>query len=185
VLKILRYLGMAGFAALAGCAGIYYSPSSGPVGEAHQPRLEAVWAAEAVGYGNIWRVYIRASDPDGDLDKVWVTFARFGGTYPGTFVPLTQPLREANGYVQFWAWPKGGLKLGELPIYASAMVRVEDRAGNQSHAIAIPFVLMHHSGPDGAAPPAGFSRDTKLAEMEMNMEIELGAGDGDRGSGGF
>jgi hypothetical protein len=171
---------LASLAALGGCAG-FYRPQEGPVGDAHRPRLEAVWAQPEIGFGEMWRIYVRAADPDGDLDKVWVTFTRFGATYPGTFVYLPEGQhRLANGYIQMWARPRGGLNFGEMPIYARAEVRVEDRAGNQSGALSFAFALIGQPVGAGSPPPAGFAREARLTDMEMHMDIEIGAGNGDR-----
>ncbi|MEK6710120.1 MAG: hypothetical protein AABZ64_06045 [Nitrospinota bacterium] len=173
---------LAALALLGGCAE-FYRPAEGPVGEAHRPRLEAAWAQAQIGYGAQWRIYVRATDPDGDLDRVWITFTRFGGTYPGTFVYLPgDPRREVNGYIQMWAVPRGGMHFGQMDIHATAEVRVEDRAGNMSAPRSFPFTLVLLRVPDKGEPPAGFAREARLAEMGMTMEIDLGAGD-DRGSG--
>ncbi|MBI3025002.1 MAG: hypothetical protein HYY66_04870 [Candidatus Tectomicrobia bacterium] len=75
------------------------------------------------------------------------------------------------------------MSLGELPIHATVEVRVEDRAGNQSAPIVFPFTPVSAPVQEGVQPPAGFSQQARLTEMDMNMEIELGAGDGDRGGG--
>ncbi|MBI3128428.1 MAG: hypothetical protein HYZ11_12550 [Candidatus Tectomicrobia bacterium] len=163
-------------AALGGCTGFYRSPE-GPIGEGHRPTLEAVWAEETAGFSNLWRIYIRASDPDGDLDKVWVTFRRFGGTYPGTFVMLSQPQGAANGYIRLWVRPRGATDTVELPIHAAAEISVGDRAGNQSLTRVISFTIAHGPVPEGSVPPAGFARDNMLAEMNMeNLDLRQGKG---------
>lgn len=174
---------LASLAILGGCAG-FYRPQEGPVGEVHRPRLEAVWAQGEIGYSQMWRIYVRAADPDGDLDKVWLTFTRFGATYAGTFAYIPEiQRRTANGYIRMWARPKGGLSLGSLPIHATVEVRVEDRAGNQSAPIVFPFTLVSTPVQEGIQPPADFSQEARLTEMDMNMDIELGDAEGARGGG--
>ncbi|OGL59614.1 MAG: hypothetical protein A3J27_12050 [Candidatus Tectomicrobia bacterium RIFCSPLOWO2_12_FULL_69_37] len=178
-----RAVVLACLAVLGGCAG-FYRPQEGPVGERHRPRLEAAWAQPEIGYSQLWRIYVRAADPDGDLDKVWLTFTRFGATYVGNFVYLPEGQgRAANGYIQMWARPRGGLNLGELPIHATVEVRVEDRAGNQSASIVFPFTLVSTQVQEGVQPPAGFSQQVRLTEMDMNMDIGLGDAEGGRDGG--
>ena len=175
-----RAIVLACLVVLGGCAG-FYRPQEGPVGEVHRPRLEAVWAQKEIGFSQMWRIYVRAADPDGDLDKVWLTFTRFGATYAGTFTYLPESQRRtANGYIQMWAMPRGGLNLGDLPIYATVEIRMEDRAGNQSDPIVFPFVLLSAPVQEGIEPPAGFAREARLTDMNMDMDMELGDAEGGR-----
>ncbi len=166
---------------LAGCAEYeFYRPNMGPVGERHRPALEAVWAQSEIGYSQLWRIYVRATDPDADLDKVWVTFSRYGGTYPGEFLILpAAQRRQTNGYVQVWVRMRGESGLREPFLPARAQVRVEDRAGNMSDARAFEFTVVNGMAPDKGQPPDGFAREAKLGELRFTIE-RLGAGNGDR-----
>ncbi len=72
-------LGLA-FLLLAGTATDAFPirPREGPVGEEHRPVVEAIAAQNEIGNGYLWKIYVRASDPDGDLDKIQVMFSQLG-----------------------------------------------------------------------------------------------------------
>ncbi len=154
---------------LAGCAEFaqnFYRPNEGPVGEKHAPVLKAVWAQDEIGNGASWRIYVRAQDPDGDLDKVYVTFHQPGAIWPQEFVILPQSQRrQANGSVLFWV----DMKSLAATIWAEAHVVVEDRAGNMSEVRKIEFAVVSMEKEDASAPPLGFEGGVHLGQMEFPL----------------
>ncbi len=159
------------FLFLAGCGGPVYfiRPNVGPVGEIHRPTLEAVWAQPEFGDGALWKIYVRASDPDGDLDKVFIAFDQLGGTYPGEhlIIPPSQRKRM-NGAVLVWAYVKGFS--ADPSIHGTTYIHVEDRAGNISDSKTFEFtVLAVGPGDKGEAPPS-FEKNVSLGQVDFPIQ---------------
>jgi len=170
---LLKPLGMVkagvlfGVLSLAGCAE-FYRPETGPRGEAHRPVLEAVWAQPEIGEREFWRIYVRASDPDGDLDAVFITFDQHGATYAGELLILpASQRRRANGAVEVYTDMKDGS--GGLAVYGTARVHVLDRAGNRSEAKTFSFAVLGSPRADAGAPPQGFERGVTLGRAEFPL----------------
>ncbi len=162
---------LATFVILAGFSGPFslYRPNFGPVGEDHRPVLEAAWAQSEFGDGAMWKICVRASDPDGDLDKVFITIDQLGGTYPGEFIIVPESQRKTtNGAVLFWAYVKG---FSTSPIICgTAQIHVEDRAGNMSDSRTIEFTVLLIGPKDKGDLPPGFKRNVILGQMDFPLQ---------------
>ena len=168
-----RFAIFAIFLFLAGCAEMaenFIRPNEGPVGPKHAPVLEAVYAQPEIGDGSNWKVYVRASDPDGDLDKIFIGFQQPGAWWAPQFLILPKSQRkELNGAVFYWATVRGSGYANT--IYASAQIHVEDRAGNRSETRAIQFVVLQDGTKDKNQPPAGFKK-VVVGQMDFPLLTE-------------
>lgn len=167
---------------LAGCAEMaenFIRPNEGPVGQKHAPTLEAVYAQPEIGDGNNWRVYVRATDPDGDLDKIFIGFQQPGAWWAPQFMILPKSQRkELNGAVFYWASLQGGGH--STTVYASVHIYVEDRAGNRSGARSIEFAVLQDGTKDKNQPPAGFKKIV-IGQMDFPLLTDSALlGDGDK-----
>lgn len=167
---------------LAGCAEIaanFIRPLKGPVGQKHAPILEAVYAQREIGDGNLWKVYVRATDPDGDLDKIFIGFQQPGAWWAPEFMILPKTQRKRlNGAVLYWAALQGGGS--SSTIYASTQVYVEDRAGNMSEVRTLEFVILQDDTKDREPPPGKFGKIV-LGQMDFPIltDSALGGDGGD------
>ncbi len=168
--KILWLLAAA--ALLSGFTNLF-RPNIGPVGEKHRPTLEAVWAQPEIGDGAFWKIYVRASDPDGDLDKVSVFFGQLGATYPPStlIVPASQR-KGINGAALIWALLNG--HGATSTIYGTAEIHVEDRAGNVSNSKTVAFQVLQQELEDKGEPPAGFKRLANLGNLDFPLQRDGG-----------
>ncbi len=159
---------------LSGCGpgGFILPPREGPVGEKHRPVIRAIAAQNEIGIGYLWKIYIHATDPDGDVDKIYVFFAQPGnGGYPTYPLVLHRPAREINGAVLTWTRLAGsGNQMG--PIYASAEIVVEDRAGNMSEPREIEFTLGSFGPEDKFVPPSSFNKDLVYGQVDFPIQSE-------------
>ncbi len=106
------------------------------------PIITHTFAADKGHYGYIWKIYIEAEDPDGDMDKVAVVVEQMGyGSYPTDWIILKPPYREhLIGYLQ---WNTFSSKASYLPEWTRIAMRVSifDRAGNESNEVVFPFTF--------------------------------------------
>ncbi len=156
--------------------GFLLPPREGPVGEKHRPVVEAITAQNEIRDGNLWKIYLRASDPDGDLDKIHVSFSQLGADFTPDLLPQKTMAREMNGYILVWASLNGGGSTGD--IYAEVDIRVEDRAGNMSESMKMSFTVAQFGKKDGFVPPPPFNATNSLGQADFPLltETEL-AGD--------
>lgn len=166
----------------AGGASAFFSfllpPREGPTGEKHTPVIEAVAAQKEIRDGELWKIYIKATDPDGDLDRIQITFSQLGGTYVPDLIMQDKKSKDLNGALLVWARLNGSG--GSSTIYGTAEIRVEDRAGNLSKPQFLEFEVLSHGPPDTFTPPAGFDAATHLGQAEFPLQTDGDlAGDGD------
>ena len=163
--------------------GFLLPPREGPVGEEHRPVIRALAAQSEIGIGNLWKIYIRATDPDGDIDQIYVYFAQPGGSYTSIPLVLRPPVKELNGAVLTWTTLAGsGFQMGD--IYASAEIRVEDRAGNMSEPKTIEFTLGSFGPEDKFVPSPPFVKDIVYGQVDFPIQSEddlVGDGSGEKG----
>jgi len=106
------------------------------------PIITHAFAVDKGHYGYIWKIYIEAMDPDGDMDKIAVVVNQAGyGSYPTDWIILNSQHREHFiGYLQ---WNTFSSKTSFLPEWTQITVKVSvfDKAGNESNEAVFPFTF--------------------------------------------
>lgn len=151
--------------------GFLLPPREGPVGERHTPVIQSIAVQNEIGIGNLWKIYIQAKDPEGDIDKIYVYFAQPGGSYPNFPLVLRKPVSELKGAVLVWT-VLAGTQTQSGPIYASAEVRVEDRAGNISEPKVFDFTLSPFGPKDQFNPPPPFDKNLVYGQVDFPIQSE-------------
>lgn len=117
------------------------------------PVITAYYAVERGYYGYIWKIYLEANDPDGDMSRIAVSVDQIGyGHYPTDWIILKTPYRkEFKGYLQ---WNTFSSKTGYLREWTSITVKVTviDKAGNESTPIVFPFEFVSGSQKESKLP---------------------------------
>ncbi len=108
----------------------------------HAPIITHTFAEEKGPYGCIWKIYIQAEDPDGDMEKIAVIVNQVGyGQYPTDWIILKPQYRKhILGYLQ---WNTFSPKSVSLPEWTKITLRLSilDKAGNESKEVAFPFTF--------------------------------------------
>jgi hypothetical protein len=123
------------------------------------PVITASFAVERGYYGSIWKIYLEAEDPDGDMSRIAVEVDQIGyGHYPVDWTIIKAPFKkQLRGYLQ---WNTFSSKASYLREWTHITVRVSivDRAGNWSNEVSFPFEFV--SGRNRKInPPAPFDRE--------------------------
>jgi hypothetical protein len=116
------------------------------------PKLEKVWAPAEYNFGSIVKIYVKASDPQGDMKWLVVTAGGAGITKPVGSAPvrLSKGLKDLNGYV-YWDSSRAAQKSGTV----TAEILIEDAKGNESEAKSV-TIKMVAKGAKAEKTPAEF-----------------------------
>ena len=104
------------------------------------PLIKAAFAVDKGPYGYIWKIYIEAEDPDGDMLKIGSVVGQAGyGNYPTDWIYLKSPYRKyLKGYIQWNTFSSNTQLLREWT-QIILKVSIIDRAGNESDVVVFPF----------------------------------------------
>ena len=131
------------FALTAGAATIFtYSGAKGPRPGTRAPIITHTFAVEKGYTGYIWKIYIEAEDPDGDMRWIASVVDEPGySSYPTDWIILKpEKGKHFRGYIQ-WNTSSGlGYYMPEWTII-TLKVSVFDRAGNESNEVIFPFTF--------------------------------------------
>jgi hypothetical protein len=110
--------------------------------ETKAPVITHSFAVEKGKYGYVWKVYIEAEDPDGDMLRIAsVVDMVGGGRYPTDWIYLkAQDRRHFKGYLQWNTFSSRGPEPEEWT-NITLQVSVFDKAGNESNVVVFPFTF--------------------------------------------
>jgi hypothetical protein len=105
------------------CATKDSSAQGGP------PVLEKIWASPETAHGKLLKIYIKASDPDGDMKYLIVSAGRGKQTTASIPIRLKKEMgKSLNGYVY---WDTSRAKKNTS---GTVEIMIEDSKGNESEA---------------------------------------------------
>jgi hypothetical protein len=153
---------------VAGCAGI--PPSK--VGT-HPPIITHTFAVERGQYGSVWKIYLEAEDPDGDMYRIVSVVDQVGkGYYQPDWINIKpQYQKKFKGYIQ---WNTFSSKGGYVREWTNLVLKVSvvDRVGNYSNEVIFPFTF-ETGVPDPLAmrPPTPFDQGdvTKMGNVMVDL----------------
>jgi hypothetical protein len=137
-----------------------YSGGAQPKPGTHAPIITNAFAVDKGYYGNIWRIYIEAEDPDGDMLRIAAVVDQVGyGHYPTDWIYLKPPYQKHfKGYIQWNTFSSKASYLREWT-QITLKISVMDKAGNESNEVVFPFSF--ETGVKGqyqSKPPAPFDQ---------------------------
>jgi len=153
----------------------------------HAPIITHAFAVDKGYYGTIWRIYIEAEDPNGDMLKIASVVDQPGyGRYPTDWIYL-KPRSQKNfrGYLQ---WNTFSSKTAYIQEWTeiTLTVSVFDRAGNVSNEVVFPFTFEYgakssfqYKLPD----PFDHGDLPRLGYIHIDLFEPRQMGDGDGGGG--
>lgn len=112
------------------------------------------FAAKVIPLGDTWKIYLRASDAEGDMQRIVCVLDQPGsGTYPASFIPVPEDQKkELSGYIYLRTFQCQGVSHLTL----SLTVQIQDRAGNYSAPASFPLrfdpTAKQENPPEGAFP---------------------------------
>ena len=140
------------------------------------PVIAASFASPHVAGGEKWRIYINASDPDGDMDQIFCSVDFQAGVdhpYPISITRI-KPDQQKNlsGYLR--------LDTPDLdrPFNIRMTVQVRDKAGHFSAPVSFAVDIFDPSRQEKArpqeSPPPGAFQDRDLGPIMIILTTEVG-----------
>jgi hypothetical protein len=141
------------------------------------PEITQSFASKEVRPGDTWKVYLKVSDPDGDLKNIYATIEQPGmGTYPLGITRIKEGgSKELSGYIYLDTVGVQGLNFVNITL----TVHIQDKAGHFSRPAVFPVSFNLLSTQE--TPPPGTFAEKDLGPIMVSMR-PLFDGDGRGGS---
>jgi hypothetical protein len=159
---------------LAGCAFLGGVAEREKVYGNATPVITESFASPIVKMGENWLLYIKASDPDGDMDRI-VCFIDFqdgaGPPYPTGITKIREDqIRNLSGY--FYLDTSG--QYGPMQIILTLQIR--DKAGHYSAPLSFALSIVEPSSKENRQeePPAGIFQEENLGPIMISLTSEIG-----------
>jgi hypothetical protein len=120
---------------LTGCAAYQHPDDNTDTGQ--PPVILATYAPEVIRPGAVWRVYLKATDADGDMKEIDAVMWQTGfGYYPTDITWIKKDdAKELAGYLFLNTPPDPTLLSDQFTL----TLLVEDRQGNKSKPVEVHF----------------------------------------------
>jgi len=142
------------------------------------PVITETFASKQMRPGDTWKVYLKASDPGGDMHKIVAVVNQPGlGPYPASYTKIQEGNgKELSGYIYLnTSGPYGSEWQNFLSFLVT--VQIQDRAGHSSEPVSFP--LSFQSRYTQEPPPPG-----KFKEQDLGpIMVVLRPTDGDQSEG--
>ncbi|MGE5310770.1 MAG: hypothetical protein ACM3MN_03425 [Nitrospirota bacterium] len=131
------------------------------------PVIIDYYAAKVIRPGDTWKVFLRAEDPDGDMNDITAVLWQAGvGTYPTEVTRLKgDDRREFSGYLSLLTPNDSNLMSDRMEL----TILVRDSRGNRSQPIKLP--LRFNLGASQEVPKVRVQADKhRLGAIMINIE---------------
>ncbi len=157
-----------------------------PKPERRGPVITHAFAVERGEYGYIWKIYLEADDPEGQMLKIASVVDQAGtGRYPTDWIYLKpQHQKHFKGFIQWNTYStKAGYMIEGTPI--TLRVSVFDKSENESNEVIFPFTFEMTPGQYQYKPPPPFDQGdlVKLGNVMIDLyPSDMPGADGGSGS---
>jgi len=129
------------------------------------PLISQSFASPRVNPLETWKVYLIASDPDGDMKNIVCTIDQPGvGTYPLSFIRIQDPnQKQLSGYIYLKMPPFEDLNFVDLTL----TVQIQDRAGHYSPPAVFPLSINNTFQQE--PPPPGVFKESDLGPIMIQL----------------
>jgi hypothetical protein len=170
--------GMVFLLLIAGCATLMSFEEREKTYGKEASVITETYASKQMKPGDTWKVYLKASDPDGDMESIAATVDLVGsGTHPVSYTRIKDGNRkELSGYVSL-STPSGEGWLNNLTL--TLKVQIKDRAGHLSKAVTFPLEFNGRYVQE--PPPPGVFPEQYLGPIMITLRSfhdDQGSGEG-------
>ena len=131
------------------------------------PAIVQSFAPTQMRPGQVWKVYLKASDPDGKMKYIFATISQPGmGTYPVSIIRIKEENgKELSGYIYLNTAPT---RLSEFFNRSLTLtVNIQGKGGQFSQPAVFP--LSFQAKPTPEAPPEGVFKEQSLGPIMVTL----------------
>lgn len=149
---------------------LFSSAWAQPRSDSKPPIITHSFAVEKGYLGYIWKIYIEAEDPDGDMYKIVSTVDQpgWGRYFPDTILVKPRDRSHLKGYIQWNTFSSKTHYLREFTII-TLKVSVFDRAGNESNVVVFPFEFVSRGVSKYELPSPFNEGDKRLGYVHIDL----------------
>jgi hypothetical protein len=126
------------------------------------------FASQAIRPGETWKVYLKASAPDGEMKNIFALVEQPGvGPYPLGIIGIKKEnKKELSGYIYLnTSTPRASLEFVTLNL----TVQIQDASGNYSQPAIFPLSFISRSAQE--MPPPGVFPEQDLGPIMVTLRI--------------
>jgi hypothetical protein len=165
----LALIGMI-LAGIVGCAHMGGIEEKEKIYGKNPPVIEQSFASDQSSPDDPWKIYVLASDPDGDMETIIAVVEQAGiGSYPVSITKIKGEIgKELSGYVFLNTSGYDFLDGEKL----SVSIQIRDKAGHSSQSVTHSVVLS--SRQTQKSPPGGIFKETDLGPIMVVLRSTSG-----------
>jgi hypothetical protein len=147
-----------------------------PAGKTPPVIIES-FASKELRAGDVWKVYLKASDPEGQMKYIFATVSQPGANpYPVSIIRIKgENRKELTGYIYLNTAPAAQANFFNLTLTLS--VSIKGTGGFSQPAV---FPLSFEAKPTPGAPPDGVFKEQNLGPIMVNLQTVSGGGGGQK-----
>jgi len=136
------------------------------------PVIVQSFASKELRAGEVWKVYLKASDPDGKMKYIFATISQPGvGVYPVSITRIkSENEKEFSGYNYLNTAP--ALPTNFFNLTLTLTLNIEGKGGVFSQPVFFP--LSFSAQPAREAPPDGVFKEQNLGPIMINLRTVAG-----------
>ncbi|HEX7371328.1 MAG TPA: hypothetical protein VF372_00810 [Thermodesulfobacteriota bacterium] len=129
------------------------------------PVIEQSFASKAMKKGDTWRMYLRASDPDGDMKTIIAYFERGagGGTTAVSHTRIKENDRQEISGNLYWYPGPDSYAVPEMVM----TIQIQDMAGHFSKPVSLPLRIQLSGSQE--LPPEGAFQEKELGPVMITL----------------
>lgn len=142
------------------------------------PVITESFASKEALPGSTWKIYLKASDPDGDMQYVVsVVYQPGWGDYPVSRTKIPEDnSRDLSGYIYLNTLIPGGYNFLNFFTF-TATIQIQDKAGHYSKPVVFPVTFNYRAIEE--PPPPGIFQENPIGPILVNLH-PFDTGDGSR-----
>jgi hypothetical protein len=134
------------------------------------PVINRTFASREISPGETWKIYLRATDPEGEMKAIYATVDQPGrGPQAAGPIPIPEDQRqELSGFLFLNTFGIQGLAFLNLTL----TVQIRNRTGHFSQPISFPLALNPRAVQE--SPPMGAFEERNIGPIMVSLDPETG-----------
>jgi len=138
------------------------------------PVIVQSFASKEIRAGDVWKVYLKASDPEGQMKYIFATITQPGANrYPVSIIRIKgENQKELSGYIYLNTAPAAHVNFFNLTLTLSVSIKSKEGFFSQPAVFPLAFEVKSTQG----APPEGIFKEQNLGPISVSLETVSGGG---------